>query len=115
ALLQVFVVRFSNAEQGHFHGALAIFSLPTQSTPFLSKARVLASSLPAFKWKSYGQLACGGRLMRMDSMRPLVSNPNFVPASYTKLNSTYRLRLTYCQFFCSSVNVLWRFRLTSSV
>ena len=35
-----------------------------------------------------GQAASGGRLIRIDSLRPPDCSPNSVPRSYTRLNST---------------------------
>src|SRR5690606_36078291 len=78
----------------------------SQSTPCLSMERVNASALSGAGLKSYAHCACGGKLISMDSIRPFVSRPNFVPASYTRLNSTYRPRLRYCHCRCCSVNVL---------
>ena len=39
-------------------------------------------------------------------MRPFVVKPNFVPRSYTRLNSTYRPRRSCCHAFCSGVNAI---------
>src|SRR5690606_7745305 len=65
-----------------------IIGYTTQSIPFFNKDKVFSSSDSASGLKSYAQLACAGKLINMDSIRPFVSNPKRVPASYTKLNST---------------------------
>ena len=53
-------------------------------------ARSVTSGAGRTSWQ-YFQSACSGKDMRMLSMRaPGVCSPNFVPRSYTKLNSVYR-------------------------
>jgi len=51
-----------------------------------------ASGEPGLGCQSYSQRTMGGSDIRMDSVRPRDCNPNSVPRSYTKLNSTYRPR-----------------------
>lgn len=73
-------------------------------TQFLGVCRTatsLPSSLPSSglpRSLLYSHRAVSGKLIRILSIRaPGVLSPNFVPRSYTKLNSTYRPRLISCQ------------------
>ena len=56
---------------------------------FFNKSRVIFSLLPSSNFKLYSQLAFAGKLIKIDSVLPPESNPNLVPLSLTKLNSTY--------------------------
>ena len=54
------------------------------------KIDVRNSSLePFLALYPYSHLAKGGNDIKIDSVLPLVCNPNIVPLSQTKLNSTY--------------------------
>lgn len=62
----------------------------TQSFGFRRTSRISSSLLPLSGACMYSQRASNGRDIKMLSMRaPGVYSPNFVPRSYTRLNSTY--------------------------
>jgi hypothetical protein len=63
------------------------------------------SSVPSSpKSHIYSHLAVSGKLIKILSIRaPGVISPNFVPRSYTRLNSTYRPFLMSCQRRCCGV------------
>jgi len=62
-------------------------SSPSQSRGTRNCAN-FASSLSASGWNPYSQRTNGGRLIRIDSVRPPDCRPNKVPRSNTRLNST---------------------------
>src|SRR5690606_4630054 len=59
-----------------------------QSIFFFKYSTVRASLEPGEGGWLYSQAAIGGMLIRILSVLPWVSNPNLVPASHTRLNST---------------------------
>ena len=60
------------------------------SRGLLSTLIILSSGEPGSGWCMYSQRAVSGRDIRMLSiLAPGVYRPNFVPRSYTRLNSTY--------------------------
>lgn len=77
----------------------------THSFGFFSTSTSLSSRLPFSGSCMYCHLAVSGKLIRMlSTLAPGVFNPNAVPLSCTRLNSTYLPRLNCCHCFISSVN-----------
>src|SRR5690606_37217050 len=75
-----------------------------QSISFFKNSRVKASLEPGEGCRLYSHAAIGGMLIRMHSVLPWVSNPNLVPASHTRLNSTYLPLLIACHCLSGSPN-----------
>ena len=76
---------------------------PNQSTGFCKTSTIFDSlEFDSTSWQ-YSHLLVRGGDIRILSILPLVVKPNFVPLSYTKLNSTYLPLRICCQFLLPSV------------